>query len=79
MVESFHKIIYMALGIIIFAALFPTALTQLFAVNVSSWKHYDTTTGTMTQDTLAITLWNLIPWMVIIFGGLLIWIAKRER
>ena len=70
------SIIYKAIGVIIFAALFPTALSTIFAVNVSTWKKYDTSTGTMVQDTLAITLWNLIPWMIIIFGGIMVFISE---
>lgn len=70
-------IIYKAIGVIIFAALFPTALGTMFSVNVSSWKKYDPSTGTMVQDTLAITLWNLIPWVIIIFGGVLVFLSER--
>lgn len=82
---SMEQYIIVPIGIMIFCIMLsvtlPTALTNFYQVDVGNWTHTNPTTGVVEQDTTAILFWNLLPWMLIIFGGLLsvIYIVARRR
>lgn len=71
------SIVMKTIAVIIFAAIFPTAMTTMFGVNTALWNQTDPTTGVVSRNTLAITLWNLTGWIILIFGGVMIFISER--
>lgn len=78
-----RTIIMKVIAVILFAAIFPTAMTTVFAVNTSAWMVWSETANSTppyagwVRNNLAITLWNLTGWIILIFGGVMIFISER--
>lgn len=76
---SVDYIIGMVIAIFVFFAVFPSALASFFAVRVDCWTHYNPTTEVYEADVTAITLWNLLPYIIIVFGGIMLFIRYKGK
>ena len=73
------SIIMKSIAVIIFAALFPTALSTMFAVDTTKWVYYpDGNLSNPVPNNIAISLWNLTGWIILIFGGVMVFMSESD-